>query len=115
MGQKVTITKFDDIDGTEGSDVETFQFSVDGKAYEIDVTPDKADRVREVLSEFIEKGRRASGKSSSSGGTTQERKQAVAETNARIRVWAKNNGLEVPERGRIPQEVRVQYEAANAA
>ena len=58
MGQRVQIELFDDIDGST-TDVQTLQFGLDGKAYEIDVTKDKVDKVREALAQLVEHARDA--------------------------------------------------------
>ena len=120
MGQKVNIIHFDDIDGTEGPSVKTFHFAVDGKAYEIDVTEDKAEKVREILSEYIRKGRLDKGDGSSAKAGKPAPSWAstppeVKEENKRIREWAAKNGIECPSRGRIPQDVRDAYHEQVAA
>jgi hypothetical protein len=41
-----------------------------------------------------------------------ERKSAGRERNGEVRAWAKNHGIAVSARGRIPASVSEQYEAA---
>ncbi|HUC06189.1 MAG TPA: Lsr2 family protein [Acidimicrobiales bacterium] len=55
MAKTVVVKLTDDIDG--GDAEETVHFSVDGKAYEIDLNEDNASRLRSVLQPFIEKAR----------------------------------------------------------
>lgn len=104
MAQRVVVTLFDDIDGSEAA--ETIAFGLDGKSYEIDLNPANAEQLRRALEPYVEAGR----KRSRSGNTY--RQTAVAPDPAAVRAWAQSNRLEVPARGRIPKKV---YEAFAAA
>jgi len=55
MAKTVIVKLTDDIDGGDAD--ETVQFSLDGTAYEIDVSAANAASLREVLRPYIEKGR----------------------------------------------------------
>jgi hypothetical protein len=57
MAKKVTVTLVDDFDG-EGAADETVEFSIDGVSYEIDLSAKNAKKLREVLMQWIEAGRR---------------------------------------------------------
>jgi len=107
MAQKVQVLLVDDLDGGEAD--ETVTFAIDGTAYEIDLSEANAAKLRDSLRPFVEKSRKA-------GSSTRKRRQRGAssrERSAEIRAWAKNNGIKVNERGRIPAHVIEQYEAAN--
>lgn len=107
MAQKVQVLLVDDLDGGEAD--ETVAFSIDGASYEIDLSGANATKLRDSLTPFVEKSRKA-------GTATRRRRQRGAssrERSAEIRAWAKNNGIKVNERGRIPAHVIEQYEAAN--
>ncbi|WP_307538363.1 Lsr2 family protein [Streptomyces sp. V3I8] len=104
MAQRVVVTLFDDIDGSEAA--ETIAFGLDGKSYEIDLNPANAERLRAALEPYVEAGR----KRSRSGKAYRE--TAVAPDPAAVRAWAQSNRFEVPARGRIPKRV---YEAFAAA
>lgn len=112
MATVETVRYVDDLDGSEA--VGTVQFGLDGKDYEIDLNADHAQALRENLAEYIEHGRRVKGHGkpdkpgkSNGGRTTTDR----AETQ-RIREWAREKGIEINERGRIPKRVVEQYQAA---
>lgn len=117
MAQKVQLLLEDDLTHQEIPEGEgvTRQFSVDGKTYELDLSADSLKTFDEALAPFIEAGRSVSGaarsrrRSQRSGGTTRSRRDPEV---AKIRAWAKDNGFEVAERGRIHQDVREAYEAA---
>ena len=101
----------DDLDGSEEG-VETVQFALDGQNLEIDLSPENAARLRERLERFIEAGhqikqsKRVVRKQVVSGAVSKEQVQA-------IRHWARENGYEVSERGRIPANVRAAFESAH--
>jgi len=113
MAQRVNVVLVDDIDDSEA--VETVSFALDGVDYEIDLSEDHAGELRNALSLYIGHGRRTGGRrrsgrrSSSSSAPT----NGDGATAADIRAWARENGWEVPERGRVSAEVREAYAAAN--
>ncbi|MFB7075642.1 Lsr2 family protein [Streptomyces sp. NPDC056290] len=104
MAQKVVVTLFDDIDGSEAA--ETIAFGLDGKSYEIDLNEANARKLREALEPYVDAGR----KRSRSGKAY--RQTEVAPDPAAVRAWAPANRMDVPARGRIPKRV---YEAFAAA
>ena len=117
MAQQTTVRFIDDIDGSDA--VGTVTFSLDNRAYEIDLSDENTDKLHEALAPFIEHGRKAGGRS---GGRGRTRGQApMTETPARsnreephaIREWARQNGHQLSDRGRIPKSVIEAYQAAN--
>jgi hypothetical protein len=66
-------------------------------------------KLREVLAPYVEVARKAQVKKAS---RRQQRSQPSRERSALIRRWAKENGKQVNERGRIPQSIVEEYEAA---
>lgn len=117
MAQKVTVTLVDDLDGGQAD--ETVEFSLDGVAYQIDLSNDNAAELRDALANFVSSARRAGGRKKpgprpgggarSTGGST----SADREQNQAIREWARKRGLKVSDRGRIPADVVEQYHKAN--
>jgi hypothetical protein len=117
VAQKVQVLLVDDLDGGEAN--ETVTFALDGVAYEIDLKSKNADRLREALAPFVDKGRKQSGRlSSSRGGRGRAaggaRPSGGGADTAKIRAWAKDNGFTVNDRGRVPSNVREAYEKAHA-
>ncbi len=108
MAQRVEVVLVDDIDGGPAS--ETVQLGLDGVSYEIDLNDANAQALREAMASFIGHARRTGGRRS---GPTGRRAARTSET-AQIRAWARERGLPVNERGRIPAEIVAQYEAAHA-
>lgn len=107
MARKVITQLVDDLDGTELDDAsgESVNFALDGQAYEIDLGAANARELRDVLRRYIDAGRRI-GRAT---GRTGKRSQSGS-TAAEIREWARTNGHDVPDRGRIPQDVRDAFE-----
>jgi hypothetical protein len=107
MAQKVQIVLEDDIDGGDAS--QTVTFALDGTSYEIDLNDANAEKLRDAFAPFLGHARKLS------GGVRRGRRPAAAAatgTSAKeIRDWARSNGFTVPERGRIPAEVRNAFEA----
>lgn len=109
MAQKVTVLLVDDIDG--GKADETVSFSLDGVAYEIDLSNSNAAAFRDSLASYVGHARRVGGRAARSTG----RKRAGGDNRtAQIREWARANGHQVNERGRIPATVVEAYEKAHA-
>ena len=105
MAQKVQVVLVDDIDG--GDAAETLSFALDGVGYEIDLSEKNAAELRAALQPWIGAGRRVSGRRTASRGRSRSSSDA-----AKIRDWAKANGYEVSERGRVSAKVREAYAAS---
>ena len=105
MAQKVSIILTDDIDGSEAS--ETVSFGLDGSQYEIDLNDKNAKALRKALDQYVSAGRKVS--------TGRKRSTSTKSTEdlAAIREWAKANGYEVSDRGRVKQHIKDAYYAAN--
>ena len=87
-------------------------FSLNGTAYEIDLSNDNAEALRTALEPYISAARRSS--ASRGPARTNARKSGTgASETAEIREWALANGHEVSSRGRIPANVIEAYRAAN--
>jgi hypothetical protein len=115
MAQKVLVQLVDDLDGTSSSDISTVTFGLDGVTYEIDLNENNASNLRDHLAEFIASARRTGGRvkrggTVTAGGSGRNREQTQA-----IREWAKKNGHDVSDRGRIPAAVIDAFEAAQSA
>lgn len=111
MAQHFQMRFIDDIDGTDlGETANTISFAFENKEYSIDLSDANADTFHQVMAPYIEAGRRITGK------TKVARRPAAttSATNTRaVREWARANGYEVSDRGRIPADVMQAYTAAN--
>lgn len=109
MAQKVNIVLVDDIDGSEAT--ETVAFALDGTSYEIDLNDKNAAALRDAFSTYVGHGRKVG------SGARRSAKKTGATTGGpsarEVRDWARSNGFTVPDRGRIPADVRSAFESAN--
>jgi nucleoid-associated protein Lsr2 len=106
MAQRVTVELEDDLDG--GPADETLRFGLGGTNYEIDLSKKNASKFRRQIVPYIEHARKVGrGPRRRLLRTTSSRDRS-----ADIRAWAKEQGIAVSERGRIPASVIEQYEAA---
>jgi hypothetical protein len=106
MAQKVHIVLVDDIDQSDAE--ETVAFGLDGKEYAIDLNAKNARSLRDALAPYV-----AHGRSVSTRGRRSAAKAASGAAPSEIRAWARENGFDVPERGRVAAEVREAYAAAH--
>ncbi len=114
MAQRVEYILEDDLDGTKAD--ETVQFGLDGVEYEIDLSSDNAQKLRDALAPWVGVARRTGGRRKRATASTP---RAAASSNGSsntsdIRAWAQENGFEVSSRGRVSAEVREAYEKAHA-
>jgi hypothetical protein len=109
---KRTITVLtDDLTGQElePGTGQTVSFALDGQSYELDLAKDSAEELREAFKRYTQAARRMTGRQAAEKPQGRRSRQ---DTSA-IREWAKANGHEVNERGRIASSVVQAYEAAN--
>lgn len=109
MAQKVNIILVDDIDGSDAE--ETVSFGLDGTTYEIDLNQANAAALREALAGYVGHARKVTGarRPRRSGST----RSSGATSSKDVRDWARANGYDVSERGRVSQEIQDAYAAAN--
>ena len=106
MVTKKSVIISDDLDGS--GNAETVTFGLHGTAYEIDLAPKNLAKLEKALAPYIDAGRRVSTRS-----RRPVARHANGHDNAAIRSWAKSNGLQVAERGRISSDIIGQYEAGH--
>lgn len=104
MASEVVIRLLDDIDGTEAS--ETVRFSLDGVAFEIDLTEAHAMELRDALGVYVGAARMVPTAKRARKASTDK-----APGEAKLaRVWLQANGYEISDRGRIPEEMMRAYQ-----
>ncbi|MGQ0718218.1 MAG: histone-like nucleoid-structuring protein Lsr2 [Pseudonocardiales bacterium] len=122
MAQKTIVTLIDDLTGEEAEDITTVEFALEGVTYEIDLADDNAAQLRDKLSRYVAAARKTSGRrpgtrgsDRSAGRTNGNGKVAGSgynrDTLKAIREWAKQNGHNVSDRGRLPLNVVHAWEA----
>lgn len=104
--KKVTVQIVDDLSGSvisEG-DGRSISFSFDDESFEIDLSNEHIEQFRDLLAPYITASRQVGKK----------RRTALAKSPELqiIRDWARSNGIQVSDRGRIAASVREAYAAS---
>lgn len=108
MAQRTEIVLTDDLDGTPAD--ETVRFGVDGTHYEIDLSKRNAEQLRAALAPFMQAARRLP------GAVRRPARPAARKAGpnpAAVRAWAKTEGIDVKEKGRVPADLMVKFQEAN--
>ena len=115
MAEKVLVSLVDDLDGSDAD--ETIEFGLDGVSYVIDLSAENAEELRDALAQYVEHARRLGGRKRTPGRAAVKsvaRPPSVdREQNQAIRSWARKNGYQISDRGRIPAEVVEAYHQKN--
>ena len=103
------IVNGDDLDGSPAEG--TVRFGLDGAEYEIDLKEKHAKALRDALARYVSAARRVSG-SARRPARAGRRTSASGLNTTEVREWAKAQGIEVKDRGRVPAELVVKFKAA---
>jgi hypothetical protein len=109
MAQKVQTFFVDDLDGSEAKG--TVRFGLDGTEYEIDLNAEHAQQLRDGLARYVAAGRRVAA-STWRPARSGRKAQPNALNTTEVREWAKAQGIDVKDRGRVPAELVVKFKAA---
>lgn len=104
MAQQIQTLFIDDIDG--GDAAGTVRFALDGVDYEIDLSSKHSDELHTALGKYIGHARKASGTRRVSRGG--HRSASTIDTH-KVREWARGQGIEIKDRGRVPADIVEQY------
>ena len=108
-----------DVHGDGLTPATTLAFGVDGAQYEVDLCDPHASELRGVLARYVEVARSGEGSSAPAGRRRRARPASAPSDNGRgdvpeIRTWARSQGFEVSDRGRIPAAIRQAFEERSA-
>lgn len=106
MATQTTVMVTCDMCG-ETKDTRTRRIKLDGRTLEIDLCGKDSRRLDKVAQKFVPFARKISRRPDS------RRTASTRQRSAGIRAWARSQGFEMSERGRIPAEVERSYEAAH--
>jgi hypothetical protein len=111
VAQKIQTLFIDDLDGGEAAG--TVRFGLDGTEYEIDLSKEHTDALNSALGKYVEHARKVGGASrrQARGG----RRNAEAVDTAKVREWAKAQGIDIKDRGRVPANIVEKYRTAAAS
>ena len=110
MVQRVEILLTDDLDGSKipTGKGETVNFALDGASYEIDLRTRHAAVLRAALRPYVDAGRPIR-----NGRGRRVTRSKIAADARTVKEWARANGYEVNDRGRVPARMREAFDAAN--
>ncbi|SIL85891.1 histone-like nucleoid-structuring protein Lsr2 [Mycobacteroides abscessus] len=116
MAERILRQLIDDINGFDIPDGEgeRVAFSLRGVDYQIDLSAANVAKLDKAMKPYVEaatkvagrRSRRAAKSASASGATSKEQ-------SATIRAWARKQGYEVSDRGRIKADIVEAFEDAN--
>jgi hypothetical protein len=112
MAQKIQTLFIDDIDGGEADG--TVRFGLDGAEYEIDLSAAHDAELRNVLAKYVSHARKVTARGTRPAGRGAGRRPGPVDTTA-VRAWARENGIDIKDRGRVPADVVAKYQAAAGA
>ena len=109
MAQKIQTLFIDDLDGSVAEG--TVRFGLDGAEYEIDLNAEHAKALRDALASYVGAARRSGGSARrpARGG---RRGSASGLNTTEVREWAKSQGIEVKDRGRVPADLVTRFKVA---
>ena len=112
MAQKITTLFIDDIDGGQANG--TVRFALDGTEYEIDLNEAHSEELRSALGKYVTHARKVGGaaRRAGRGAGRGGRGAGSAQNTTEIRNWARENGFDIKDRGRVPADLVAKYQAA---
>ena len=111
MAQKIQTLFIDDLDGSTAEG--TVRFGLDGTEYEIDLNAGHARELRDVLVRYVDAARRVGG-SARKPARGSRRGPAGGLNTTEVREWARAQGIEVKDRGRVPADLMVKFKSATS-
>lgn len=114
MTRKTIELLVDDFDGTvlEPGEGTTVTFGLDKRIYEIDLSSSHAQELHDALAPYLRVARSVKGQASSRARSADTRQRSGYKL-SEIRRWARENGHDVPARGRVPNAAIDAYNAAH--
>jgi len=123
MAKRETVVYSCDLhDGDMTKDVETVSFGLDGQAYEVDACEQHRQELHDAFAPYVGAARKAGGSGGSGARRASRGPSRAAASNGgsadreelqRIREWARENGHQVSQRGRLSSSVLEAYRAAH--
>jgi Lsr2 len=107
MAQRAQVIFTDDLDGSEAA--RTATFALQGVACEVDLSKKNADKLAKLLEPYIAAARKPSTRPATRSAN---RSRQPGPAPADVRAWAKSEGIDVKDKGRVPAELINKFQAA---
>jgi hypothetical protein len=111
VAQKIQTLFIDDIDGGEAEG--TVRFGLDGTDYEIDLNAKHTEDLRKALADYVAHARKAGGaarRGAARRGAARGSRRASTVDTVAVRAWAREQGIGIKDRGRVPADVVAKYQ-----
>jgi len=109
VAQKIQTLFIDDLDGSEAEGA--VRFGLDGTEYEIDLNAEHAQALRDALARYVRPARRVGG-GSRRPARAGRRAAGGGVDSTKVREWARAQGIEVQDRGRVPADLVARFKTA---
>ncbi|MCW2826674.1 MAG: hypothetical protein JWQ67_290 [Marmoricola sp.] len=110
MAKTTIVQVSDDLDGSANASEVRFAFK--GTEYTIDLSSKNRKAFEKALRPYIEAGTRVSGRRPDTSRSARPKRAGASSVDlAAVRAWAKENGHQVSDRGRLPKAVLDAYAA----
>ncbi len=120
MARQTIELLIDDLDGSRLGEGEgdTVTFALQGSEYSIDLSSQHIDELNEALAKYVAAAQKISGRRTSASTAASRSNKGSAKSDsansekvdlAAVRAWARENGHEVSDRGRVSQKVLDAY------
>ncbi len=106
MAQRTQVLYVDDIDGSDAEG--TVRFGVGGTDYEIDLNKKHADQFAKAIAPYLAAARKAP-----SPRRTARAARGSRQGQSEVRAWARAQGIQISDRGRVSADVLARYQAAH--
>lgn len=113
MAEKITVELVSDLSQKQSDGMERVVWGLDGSTYEIDLTGTEAASLRKALAKYLAASRKKSGSTGARGRRTSGRRTSSSSDLNSVREWARSNGYQVSDRGRVSNAVMEAYAAAH--
>ena len=116
MARQTTVTVTDDLDGSANAKEVTFGW--DGTWWTIDLSAKNRGSLEKALKPYLAKATKQTGqgagkKARRAGSPTRLRRGTSRADLGDVRAWARSNGHQVSDRGRVSEAVQQAYDAAH--
>jgi hypothetical protein len=110
MAKQTTVTVTDDLDGS--TNAKEVSFSLNGRSWVIDLNAKNRAGLEKALKPYIAKATEQRGTNRRVKTTRSSSRKTRRDLGA-VRAWARDNGHEVSDRGRISADIQKAYDAAH--
>lgn len=110
MASKTIVSLIDDLDGGEAT--QSVAFGLDGVQYKIDLSDENAENLRGLLADYTAAAHRI-GTQRKARTYNKMSVSATREQNQAVRAWAREQGEDISDRGRIPADITARFQAAH--